>query len=80
MERESKGTSSSIALARSHLSRHLSRRLPYYLTPEEAHAMMHVTENGRNHLLLKLLWETGVRVSEAIRLTLGDVGGDGIRV
>ena len=62
-----------IALARAHVSRHLSRRLPYYLTPEEAHALIDATENERDHLFLKLLWETGVRVSEAIGLRLGDV-------
>ena len=62
-----------IELARAHVSRHLNRHLPYYFTPEEAHALIDATENERNHLFLKLLWETGVRVSEAIGLRLGDV-------
>ena len=31
-------------------------------------------------MLLRLLWETGTRISEAIRLRLGEVGRDGIRV
>jgi len=69
-----------IALARAHVSRHLSRHLPYYLTPEEAHALIDATENERDHLFLKLLWETGVRVSEAIGLRLGDVSREGVRV
>lgn len=69
-----------IALARAHVSQHLSRRLPYYLTPEEAHHLIHAAENERDRLFLTLLWETGVRVSEAIRIRLGDVGRDGIRV
>ncbi len=71
---------SSLALARAHVSRHLSRSLPYYLTPEEAHALIDAAENERDRLFLRLLWETGVRVGEAIRITLGDVGRDGIRV
>ena len=62
------------------MSRNLSRRLPYYLTPEEAHPLINSTENERDRLLLRLLWETGVRVSEAIRIQLGDVARDGIRV
>ena len=69
-----------IALAKAHVSRHLSRRLPYYLTPEEAHQLVEAAENERDRLLLRLLWETGVRVSEAVRIRLEDVGRDGVRV
>lgn len=58
----------------------MSRRLPYYLTPEEAHQLIDAAENERDRLFLRLLWETGARVSEAISLRLGDVGRDGIRV
>ena len=71
---------SALALARSQASRHLSRRLPYYLTPEEAHQIIEAAETERDQLFLRLLWETGVRVSEAIAITLADVGRDGIRV
>ena len=71
---------SSLVLARSHLSRQLSRRLPYYLTPDEAHQIINAAENDRDQLLLRLLWETGVRVSEAIAIKLGDVSRDGVRV
>lgn len=69
-----------IAIARAQVSRHISRRLPYYLTPEEAHRLIDAAENERDRLFLRVLWETGVRVSEAIRVRLGDVGRDGIRV
>ena len=69
-----------IALARRRVSRNLSRRLPYYLTPEEAHRISSAAENARDHLFLRLLWETGARVSEAIALRLKDVSRDGIRV
>ena len=71
---------SQIALARAHVSRHISRRLPYYLTPDEAHELVDATDNERDRLFLRTLWETGARVSEAIRITLADVSRDGIRV
>ena len=71
---------SHISLARAQVSRHLSHRLPYYLTPEEAHELIDAADNERDMLFLRLLWETGSRVSEAIRIRLGDVSRDGIRV
>ena len=71
---------SRVALVRTQVSRQLSRHLPYYLTPEEAHQIIEAVENERDRLLLRILWEAGVRVSEAISIKLGDVGRDGIRV
>ena len=50
---------SPIVLARAQVSRRLSRRLPYYLTPEEAHLLIESTENERDQIFLRLLWETG---------------------
>ena len=73
-------SASPMTLARTQVSRQLSRRLPYYLTPEEAHQLIDAIENERDRLFFRLLWETGVRVSEAIRIKLGDVSRDGIRV
>ena len=43
---------SSIALAKARISRHLSRRLPYYLTPEETHQLIDATENERDRRYL----------------------------
>ncbi len=71
---------SQIALARAHVSRQISRRLPYYLTPDEAHQLIDATDNERDRLFLTTLWETGARVSEAIRIILADVSRDLIRV
>lgn len=51
-----------------------------YLTPEETHRIAPAAENTREHLFLRLLWETGARVSEAVALRLGDISRDGIRV
>lgn len=65
---------------KAHISRHLSRSLPYYLTPDEAHPVIDACQNQRDCLLVRVLWETGARVSEAIRLNLGDVGRQGIRL
>ncbi len=80
-KRRGNGTAvSHVTLAKAHVSHRLSRRLPYYLTPEEVHCLIDAADNERDRLLLRLLWETGVRISEAIALRLGDIGRDGIRV
>ena len=69
-----------IAIVRARVSRHISRRLPYYLTPEEAHQLIDAAGISRDRLLLRVLWEAGVRISEAISLRLANIGRDGIRV
>ncbi len=69
-----------IARAKALVSRQISRRLPYYLTPEEAHELVEAAETERDRLFLRLLWETGLRVSEAVALVLENVGRDGMRV
>ena len=69
-----------IAESKALVSRRLSQRLPYYLTLEEAHALIDAAKTERDHLLLRLLWEAGVRISEALTLRLEDVGREGIRV
>ena len=69
-----------LTLAKAQVSQHLSRRLPYYITPEEAHQLIDAAENDRDRLFLGLLWEMGLRVSEAINVKLVDVGRGGIRV
>ena len=69
-----------IPRAKAMVSQHLSRTLPYYLTPEDVHRLIAAAENDRDRLFLRLLWETGARVSEAIPIKLADVGRNGIRV
>ena len=73
-------TNSALILVKAQVSHHLSRRLPYYLTPDEVHRLIDAAGNDRDRLLLRLLWETGLRVSEATHVRLRDVGRDGIRV
>ena len=69
-----------IPRAKARVSQHLSRPLPYYLTVPEAHKLIDVAESDRDQLFLRTLWETGARISEAIPITLADVGRNGIRV
>ncbi len=71
---------SALTLAKAQVSQHLSRRLPYYITSDEAHQLIGPAEDDRDRLFLRLLWETGLRVSEAINVKLVDVGREGIRV
>ena len=73
-----KKSTSLVHRATGRVSQHLSQRLPYYLTPAEVHKLIEVTEGERDRLLLRLLWETGARISEAIGLTLGNVGRKGV--
>ena len=51
-----------------------------YFSPEEAHQLIDTAQNDRDRLFLRLLWETGLRVSEAVNVKLVDVSRDGIRV
>ena len=71
---------SALTLAKAQISQHLSRRLPYYITSDEAHQLIGAGANDRDRLFLRLLWETGLRVGEAINVKLVDVGREGIRV
>ena len=40
---------------RVHTPHYLSRHLPYYLTPDEAHQLIDAAENGRGRVHLRLL-------------------------
>ena len=71
---------SALTLAKAQVSQHLSRRLPYYITSDEAHQLIGAATSDRDRLFLRVLWETGLRVSEAINVKLVDVGREGIRV
>ena len=79
-QKQRRGSATQVTLSRVQISQHLSRKLPYYLTPEEAHQIISASRNSRDRLFLRLLWETGVRVSEATCLRLCDVSRDGVRV
>ena len=69
-----------LTLARNQVSKQLSRRLPYYLIPDEVHRLIEAADTERDRLLMRVLWETRFRISEAIAVKLADVGRGGIRV
>ena len=48
-----------VTRGRAHVRQHLRRSLPYYLTPDEVHKLIDVTQGDRDQLVLRLLWETG---------------------
>ena len=53
-------------------------RLPAYLYPQEAHRIIEATAGSRqadrDRLLLELLLQTGLRISEALAITPADLG------
>ena len=60
---------------------HYYPELPDYITYNEAHAILDAaTPNIRDYLLFSILWNTGLRISEALSLTLNDVRDNSIRV
>ncbi len=56
------------------MARYESKDIPSYLIPDEVHAMLDACkDNKRDHLLINLLWQTGCRITEALKVTRNDV-------
>ncbi len=51
-----------------------------YLTEDEYVALVDAADNPEHMLLMRLLWETGLRIAEALGLTYGDIYPDGLNV
>ena len=51
-----------------------------YLTEDEYIQLLSAIENPEHKLLLRLLWETGLRISEALHLKFNDIYPDGLNV
>lgn len=51
------------------LARVLDAKLPKYFTRDEVARLLAAAKPGRDRLILRTLWETGVRVSELLALT-----------
>lgn len=51
-----------------------------YLVESEYVALLDATQHAEHRLLMRLLWETGLRISEALDLTYGCIYPDGINV
>jgi len=51
------------------------KHLSDYLEPEQVHAMLDAAQmsNQRDYLIIKTLWETGMRASELLALTPADI-------
>lgn len=60
-------------LSGNEIDKHINRR---YLEPSEFDKMMRHTEKLRNQIVLQLLWDTGVRASEAVDITESDIDRD----
>lgn len=55
--------------------------LPDYISFQEAHALFDAaTGNIRDYLLMAVMWYAGLRVSEALSLTMDNLRGNDIRV
>jgi len=62
------------AIQKLSLARYEHKDIPSYLTPVEIQAMLEACkENKRDHLLIILLWQTGARITEALRITRNDI-------
>ena len=51
----------------------LRKRLPQFLTEEEVEKLIMVADNFRNKLIVRLLYTTGLRVSELVNLNWEDI-------
>ncbi|RLE84916.1 MAG: recombinase XerC [Thermoprotei archaeon] len=49
------------------------RELPKFLTPSEVRRLIDVADNARDKLIVALLYTTGIRVSELVRIKKGDL-------
>ena len=55
----------------------LTKDLPKYLAAEEVRRVIEQAKSPRDRLLMELLWQTGVRISECLALTPGHVDFNG---
>lgn len=66
-------SSSALASPPRALARLVDARLPKYLTRDEVGRLLAAGAPGRDRLILRTMWETGVRVSELLALTPASV-------
>ncbi len=62
------------------MTRNTRRKLPVYPTLADVHRMLAACESERDRLLVELLWYTGGRVSEVLRVRVGDITEHGVRM
>jgi len=60
---------------------HYFPELPDYISFDEAHALLDATTGHiRDYLLLALMWYAGLRVSEALSITLDSLRGNDLKI
>jgi integrase len=75
-------SSSALASAPRALARLVDAKLPKYFTRDEIARLLLACDRPRDRLILRTMWETGVRVSELLSLTSSsiDFAGEALRV
>lgn len=54
-----------------------SAKLPKYLTRDQVHKLLDACTVARDRLMLQVMWQTGVRVSELLSLTPASIDWEG---
>jgi len=75
-------SSSALATPGRALARLVDAQLPKYLTRDEVARLLAAATSNRDRLILRAMWETGVRVSELLALTPAsiDFAAEALRV
>jgi integrase len=75
-------SSSALAAPPRAIARVVDARLPKYFTRDEVARLLAAATTSRNRLILRAMWETGVRVSELLALTPASIDfvGEAVRV
>ncbi|MCL4478771.1 MAG: tyrosine-type recombinase/integrase [Deltaproteobacteria bacterium] len=56
------------------MARYESKDIPVYLSAPEVNAMLEACKNNkRDHLLINVLWQSGCRITEGLKITRNDV-------
>lgn len=55
----------------------ITKDLPKYLAADEVRRVIEQAKTPRDRLLMELLWQTGLRISEALKLTPGSIDFNG---
>ena len=56
------------------MARYEHKDIPVYLSAPEVQAMLDTCiDNKRDHLLINVLWQTGCRITEALKVTRNDI-------
>ncbi len=70
-------SSSALAAAVRAITSIAASELPKYLTREQVRELLTACRPGRDRLMVELMWQTGVRVSELLSLSAGAIDWEG---